>query len=227
MSASEQAQPSPVVVPVSRHDRFAELVSRPGFWIAFIALLFSVVLARAFRSPPVEAPELDLPLPAFSLTDHHGDTVTLADLRGIVWVANFVFTSCPTVCPKLTKRMEQIEHRAKNLGDSYHLVTITVDPENDTPERLAQFASNYHVDPRRWSFLTGPLDVIEPTVVQGFKMAMGKEESSPGLFSIFHGERLVLVDQRGHIRGYFEADDAGVDEILRQMGILANQPPAP
>lgn len=207
------------------HDRFALLIAKPWFWVVFVGLVFSVVLGRAFRAEVPTPPELDLALPAFVLTDQNDRPFRSEDLLGKVWVANFMFTSCPSVCPKLTKRMEQIEHRAKNMGDAFYLVSFTVDPENDTPERLRAFAGLYHVDPRRWSFVTGPLDAIEGTVVSGFKMAMGKEETSPGLFSIFHGERLVLVDQRGHIRGYYEADDEGVDELLRMMGVLANSPP--
>ncbi len=130
------------------------------------------------------------------------------------------------MCPKLTARMSEIQHRSRHLGEAFHLVTFTVDPENDTPQVLAAYAQLYHANGARWSFLTGPLDQLEATIVKGFKIAMGKEESEPGsgLFSIFHGERLVLVDQEGNIRGYYEANEVGMGELLRNAGILANMP---
>src|SRR5271154_6798529 len=120
--------------------------------------------------------------------------------------------------------MAQIQRRARNLGQAFHLVTFTVDPENDTPERLAAYAASYHADPSRWTFLTGSLASIETTVVKGFKIAMGREPADDGstLFSIFHGEKLVLVDADGVIRGYYDADDAGTDDLLRDADILAN-----
>ena len=82
------------------------------------------------------------------------------------------------------------------------------------------YAASQRLPLERWTFLTGPLDQIESTVLNGFKIAMGKKESSPGLFSIFHGERLVLVDQQGVIRGYYEANDDGLDAILRDARAL-------
>jgi protein SCO1/2 len=203
-------------------DRIASLVIRPSFWALIVALVVAVQVGHVMRGKLPEPPALRLQLPPFELVNQRGQRFGLDDLRGRVWIANFVFTSCPTVCPKLTRRMQEIQHRGRHLGDGLRLVTFTVDPEVDTPEVLAAYAKEHHAG-ARWTFLTGPLGEIETTVVKGFKIAMGKEEASPGIFSIFHGERLVLVDQAGAIRGYYEADDAGITQILRDAGILANR----
>jgi protein SCO1 len=204
--------------------RVARLVGSPWFWAIAIGFVFVMPLVRGVGTRPPQPPPMKLALPAFTLTDQRGQAYGSADLKGRIWVADFVFTSCPTVCPKLTQRMQVVAHRARNLGQAFHLVTFTVDPENDTPERLAAYAREYHADASRWTFLTGPLGDVETTVVKGFKVAMGKEPSEPGssLFSIFHGEKLVLVDADGNIRGYYDADDAGIDELLRNTEILVN-----
>jgi protein SCO1 len=204
--------------------RLSALVGRPLFWLVFVGLIALFPIVRALRHPVPKPPALKIPLASFVLTDQRGRPFGLDDLKGRVWVADFVFLSCPSVCPELTRRMAKIQHRARNLGEAFHLVTITVDPENDTPARLASYATSYHADPSRWSFLTGNLGDIETTVVKGFKIAMGKEPSSEGssLFSIFHGEKLVLVDGDGAIRGYYDADDAGVDDLLANADVLIN-----
>jgi protein SCO1 len=206
----------------SLHERFARLLTRPWFWVAWVVLGFVLPLGRALGRDLPKPPALHLALPAFNLIDQRGQPFGLSDLRGHVWVADFVFTSCPTSCPKLTKKMRQIQHRARHLGDAFHLVTFTVDPANDTPEVLAAYAAEYQADTRRWSFLTGPLGDVEPTVVQGFKIAMGREDGGAGLFSIFHGEKLVLVDQEGFIRGYYDADDEGTSALLKDLALIAN-----
>lgn len=206
----------------SVHAFIARIVGSPKGWAILLALFCVVPIGRTLAREVPKPPALKMPLPAFELTNQRGERVTLETFRGKVWVADFVFTSCPIVCPKLTQRMVQIQHRSRNLGDAFHLVTFTVDPENDTPERLAAYAASYHANPGRWSFLTGSLGDLETTVVKGFKLAMGKEETSPGIFSIFHGERLVLVDQDAAIRGYYEATDGGVSDLMRDIGILVN-----
>jgi protein SCO1 len=206
------------------HDRVAALVSRPWFWVLWVALGFILPIGRALGRDVPHSPSLRLPLPAFELVDQRGQPFGLEDLKGRIWVADFVFTSCPTVCPKLTQRMKEIQHRAHHMGDAFRLVTFTVDPETDTPEVLSAYAASYHIDTRRWYFLTGPLRDVEPTVIQGFKMVMGKDEvpAGSGLFSIFHGEKLVLVDAEGAIRGYYDADDEGTSLLLRDVGLVAN-----
>lgn len=215
--------------PSSRlEERISTLVAKPVFWVLFVGLIALFPFVRALRHPVPPPPSLKLPLAAFSLTDQKGRPYGLDDLKGRVWVADFVFTSCPTVCPKLTEQMAKIQRRSRHLGQAFHLVTITVDPENDTPEVLAKYAATYHADYSRWSFLTGKLGDVEATIVKGFKIAMGKEaldggpSDGKGLFTIFHGEKLVLVDAEGNIRGYYDADDAGIDEMLRVTEILVN-----
>lgn len=225
-AATGPATESKPSAPIRREHWFSALVGKPWFWVLGIALIVIGPLSRALshRVPP--PPAMKIPLPAFELTDERGQPFGTEQLKGRVWAADFVFTSCPTVCPKLTARMAQIQHRSRHLGEAFHLVTFTVDPENDTPEVLAAYAQSYHANGARWSFLTGRLDALETTIVKGFKIAMGKEESEPGsgIFSIFHGERLVLVDQDGNIRGYYEANEVGMGELLRNAGILANVP---
>lgn len=200
----------------------APRVMKPSFWVIFFAILVIGPISRTLAREPPKPPEMKLALPDYELTNERGERFGSAQLRGRVYVADFVFTTCPTVCPKLTQRMAKIQHRSRNLGTAFQLVTFTVDPENDTPERLAAYARSVHANPARWTFLTGPLGDVEKTVVKGFKLAMGKEEVGEGIFSIFHGERFVLVDQNGMIRGYYEATDEGVDALLRDAGILAN-----
>ncbi len=188
--------------------------------LAAFALAGVMIYATVLRAPA--APSLKLALPAFELKSEKGVVFGSKDLHGKVYVADFVFTTCPTVCPKLTRTMAEIQRKTSDLGDRFHLVTFTVDPETDTPEVLAAYAKSYEADPARWTFLTGPLDQIETTVVKGFKIVMGKEESSPGsgILSIFHGERLVLVDGEGNIRGYYDANPEGIDAIVRDARAL-------
>jgi len=222
-SPSNESAPPPLGAALQA--RVAALVGRPLFWAALFSIVSLVLVGRTMTRELPKPPKLDLPLPAFELTNQDGQGFGSADLRGKVWIADFIFTSCPTVCPKLTKRMAELQQRGRNLGEAFHLVSFTVDPESDTPEKLAAFAREYHPNPRRWSFLTGPLGEVETTVVKGFKIAMGKEEVAPGLFSVFHGERFVLVDQKGSIRGYYENSDEGLDDLMRDVGIIVNLPP--
>lgn len=184
------------------------------FWLIAIALFGVLLTTRVILARRMAQLPMLVELPAYSLTNEQGEKFGATNLRGKAYVANFVFTSCPVICPKLTKRMVQVQDRTKDLGDALRLVTITVDPENDTPEVLRAYSQKYGADPARWVFLTGPLTEIEPVVVKGFKMMMAKKEATPGLFEIVHGERLVLVDGKGFVRGFYEANDEGVDKLV-------------
>ena len=185
--------------------------------LAFVSLFaVRMLLAQRLSALPVL-----VELPAYQLTSEQGQAFGAENLRGKAYVANFVFTSCPSVCPRLTKRMAEVQERTKDLGDALHLVTFSVDPETDTPEVLRGYAQKYGADPKRWVFLTGQLTDIEPVVVKGFKMVMGKKETTPGMFEIVHGERFVLVDGKGFVRGFYEATNEGIDKLIVDARKLA------
>ena len=135
-------------------------------------------------------------LPDFSLTNQNGKTITTADLKGKVWVADFFFTSFQGVCPVMTARMSKLD---KTLGDKgLHLLSISVDPATDTPEKLTEYAKNFEAKDN-WQFLTGEKSKIIDLSVKGFRLSLGEDPMS-------HSQRLVLIDNRSHIRGYYSID---------------------
>ena len=163
----------------------------------------------------------DLPtyVPEFSLIDINSKPVTLADLKGQVWVANFFFTSCPAQCPAMNLRMGQIQ-RALPDGAAAKLVSITVDPDNDSPEVLAEHAKTFHAKDDRWLILTGDKQAIIRLAKEGFKLPAGENPND-------HSLRLALVDRDGRIRGYYNStDEKSVAELQEQLNELlkANGP---
>jgi len=195
----------------------------PVTWIVLCGTLFALPLARSMvRSMPPPPPVYG-PVPDFALTDENGAPFHRKQLDGKVWVADFIFTHCPTACPLLSKRMEKIQKRTRQLGPAFHLVSFSVDPEHDTPVELNAYARRFHANPRGWSFLTGPLADVQSAVTDGFKIYFGKEKAENADFmTIVHGEHLVLVDQRARIRGYYEANDDGVDRLVEDVALLVN-----
>jgi protein SCO1/2 len=179
-------------------------------------------LFRRWASAGPELPHLGR-VPTFALRDQRGQAVGPGDLAGSPWVVDFVFTGCSEACPRLSARMAELDHRLKTRGVRGHLVSITIDPANDTPERLAAYAARLGADPDRWRFLTGPADAIERAVVDGFKQGIDREAASEaaGGFTLVHGNRFVLVDARGEIRGYYDAlADEGLSALERDLAAL-------
>jgi protein SCO1/2 len=203
----------------------SRLVARPAFWLALLAIPAAWPLIWSLKTPvPPKLPVLAT-LPTFRLTDQAGRPFGTQELEGRAWVASFIFTRCATICPAITTRMTRIQARTRNLGSAFHLVSFSVDPEFDTPERLQAYAQAHRASPRLWSFLTGPEAEVKEAVVNGLKVAMGREQGADGRFDgIFHGSHLVLVDQRGRVRGYYDSDDPEVvDRVTRDAGLLANR----
>ena len=211
--------------PPSR-DRLKTLVGNPLVWGALLALLFGLPLVRSLTRRLGTAPVVLGTLPAFTLTDQRGQPFGTRELAGKVWVANFIFTSCEGVCPLLSERMAEVGRRGRKLGPDFHLVSISVDPERDTPDKLAAYGARFGANPASWSFLTGPIPALEATVVDGFKVGMGREPDADGglgAWQIFHGENLVLVDRRLRIRGYFPATPEGLDSLMTAVQRVVNE----
>lgn len=148
-------------------------------------------------------------LPSFALVDQNAQAFGSADLEGVVWVADFVFTSCPSRCPLLTRAMSRIQTEIRTQGwDDVRLVSISVDPDTDTPQVLAEYAKKHGADPELWHFLTGPREQVWNLSVEGFKLPVA-EAAEPGIGGpILHSNKFVLADRRGQIRGYYDAMDS-------------------
>ncbi len=144
----------------------------------------------------------------FTLVNQANEPVSAASLRGKVWVADFFFTHCPTICPRITRRLRALQVATSSDNPPLSLISFSVDPENDTPPVLLAYAHQYQADLRSWSFLTGDLSVVKRTVIEGFKLALdGKPDPSAENGGIIHGSHLVLVDRTLAIRGYYLTDD--------------------
>ncbi len=144
-------------------------------------------------------------VPDFSLTERDGTGVSLGQLRGKVWVADFIYTSCADTCPLQTAMMAKLQEEFAGKAD-LQLVSFTVDPERDTPEALASYAARYRADPKRWYFLTGQRGQILKLVQDGFHLAVA---ALPGASepdgTIAHSPRFVLIDRQARIRGYYDS----------------------
>ncbi len=146
----------------------------------------------------------------FKLTDQLGHGFTADRLRGKVWLANFIFTRCPTICPALTRQMWEIQQGTRDLGDRFRLVSFSVDPDFDTPEVLRDYAHLHQADEETWSFLTGPIEELRLTIVEGFKIAMVRVGDD--FQSSSNGTHFVLVDGVGRMRGYYDPKAEGFGE---------------
>ncbi len=153
------------------------------------------------RAGSLEALGVHGQVPDFSLVERSGRRVTLADLQGKVWLANFIYTECAETCPTQSLQLSRLQGEFATTPD-LRLVSITVDPEHDTPEVLARYAERYRADPERWLFLTGAKRAIYALARDGFKLGVVDQQ---GL--IMHSPRLVLVDRQARVRAYQRPDD--------------------
>jgi protein SCO1/2 len=178
-----------------------------------------------------EPPPVLMTLPEFSLLDHDGAAFGPEQMRGKVWVVGFVFTSCPSVCPAISRSMQhfQVDYiAASKLEDHIGMLSITVDPERDTPEVFRQYAVDLGADLEHWPFVTGAPDAVRELVGGGFKLGVGERESggTDGAgYDIRHSSKLALVDRFGNVRGFYSTDKAGLDELYhRALATLRAEP---
>jgi len=222
-----------------------------GGLAAAVAVAVVPALVRPARGPGGGPPpgatvleNLDVygSVPPFSLVDRSGRTVSRDDLRGTVWVTNFIYTECTETCPTQSLQLARLHGEFADASD-LRLVSITVDPGRDTPEVLARYAERHGADPHRWLFLTGDkrdihclarglrLSVVDPadatppacdgSAARLSALALAWLAPGPALAThgsqglVMHSARLVLVDRAGRIRAYHLATEADSLERLR------------
>jgi protein SCO1 len=159
-------------------------------------------------------------VPAFALTAQNGAAFSNDSLKGKVWVANFIFTTCNGPCPRMSAQMRRLQVallKKPETLQSVRLVSITVDPQHDDPPVLLAYSNRFQADPRIWSFLTGPEAEIRKLSADTFHVntAVNLRE---------HSTRFILVDGKARIRGYYEASDATMlDQLTEDIDKLRKE----
>ncbi|MBK9167577.1 MAG: SCO family protein [Bryobacterales bacterium] len=155
----------------------------------------------------------------FALTAHTGEAVTLDDLRGRVWVADFIFTNCAGPCPRMSALMRQVQELVQTV-DGVSLISFTVDPDRDTPEVLTEYARRFQAREPLWRFLTGDRQTLHELKLESFKL--GNVDGS-----LNHSTRFVLIDAQGRIRGYYGTETSSpVREVVAAIKQLLEEQPS-
>ena len=198
-------------------------------WKATLLLIPLVTAALLFWLRQVQVQHLanrSMPsygsVPNFNLVNQDGHTFGSAQLNGKIWIADFIFTTCPGPCPMISTRMSELQKPLEKTD--VHLVSVSVDPEKDTPEVLRDYAGKLRAQPERWDFLTGPRATIYSLSRDGFKLGVSDGSDETG--TPVHSTRVVLVDRRGAIRGYYDAlaPDAVTKLLADTNHLLREQP---
>jgi protein SCO1/2 len=208
--------------PVPTDDIVAGRMRRLGWAGAFLAFVLAVAMGYSMWKASLRRDVEQLPViravPEFSLTDQNGQTVTKDDLRGHIWIADFIFTRCAGPCPLMTARMLEMQ-KALVKTPEVKLVSVTVDPAYDTPEVLKAYAEANFADPDRWKFLTGDKAVIEKLVTEGFMQHLSEENGEP-----VHGTMFLIVDGNGMVRSARMLEDPElIPKVLMDTGNLLRE----
>ncbi len=206
------------------HDRIADSVGRPGFWLCFVVIIASYPFYRAFTQ------QLPEPLPAlsqvadFELATEHGEPYGTKQLRYKMWIVASICTACSDQVVEMGERLFQVQHRSRGVGKAFRVVTITRDPERDTPKALEAWAKGLRYSPRMWTLLTGPkahLDTIHDDIFNSPAVQKELPSTRPDLEMRY---KVALIDTVGQVRGYFDIrTDEGLESLLGSMRMVINR----
>jgi protein SCO1/2 len=176
-----------------------------GYFVAGILLIilpvsFYFYFDSKVPAPP-PAPKEFGPAPYFNLTTQDSTSLSSDDLKGFIYIADFIFTNCESVCPKISELMEKFQESYKD-EPRVRFVSFSIDPERDSIKVLKQYSKKYNALENKWFFLTGNGSVIRDSIgVKGFKVPVVPDDPKDGQYS--HTDRFILVDGDGIIRGYY------------------------
>lgn len=231
MSVIETHSDSPqAFAPVEEHDARLSIARRIRMGIVALAAATGFFLwALTWNTgPQVAVPPQSGPLPLisevpdFSLTERSGRTITKADLLGSVWIADFIFTRCSGPCPDLSAKLRGLQYAFADAPD-VKLVSICLDPENDTPANLVHYADRFQAQPDRWWFLTGTDEkYIHGLVEKGFLQSVVPEgDGSP----LMHSTYFVVIDRQGRIRAAHDGvAKSAHGNLIRDVRALLAEP---
>lgn len=180
--------------------------------LASACAIIGAVLHRSVAQRPVTVLPDYGALPDFLLTDHRRQPINQGQLAGSVWIADFIFTRCAGQCPMMSAQLAALQKAFAGVP-GIQFISFTVDPDHDTPKILAEYARHYATEATRWRLVTGSKQALYTLAQAGFRLGVGADGSP--VEPITHSVRFVLVDQAGHMRGYYDAtDDTAMDRLL-------------
>lgn len=160
-------------------------------------------------------------IPPFSFTNQYGDTITEKIVEGKIYVTDFFFTSCPTICPVMKRQMTKVYNEFKGNPDVM-ILSHTIDPEHDTPKVLNTFAKDLGIEGDQWQFLTGPKENIYAIGQKSYLSAAQEDKTAEGGF--LHSGAFILIDKDKYIRGMYDGTtEEGTQKLLKDMKILLEE----
>ncbi len=155
-------------------------------------------------------------VPAFTMTDSQGHSFDSKELAGKAWVVDFIYTNCPGPCPRMTSQMHKVEEQVKSDSD-VRLVSISVDPQRDTPPVLNDFARRFGGPTEQWFFLTGSPKTVHMLAYDTFHVG-------DLISKMDHSTKFMLVDKHGNIRGYYSSfEEDGIPAMLKDLTALRHE----
>ena len=189
--------------------------------ITFILLIFGIwaipKIVNKISNPSLVKFEK---VPDFSFTNQEGQTITNKDYEDKVYVVEFFFASCPTICPRMLKNMLKIQDEFYG-NPNFGIASITIDPKRDTSERLKRYTEKHNITLKNWHFLTGEIDVIYKLSNKGFRLYAGESEEAEGGFE--HSGLFALIDKDGYIRSRTVTTGENENPIKFYDGLDAKQ----
>ena len=157
----------------------------------------------------------------FTMTNQNGQTITEKDYENKVYVADFFFTTCPSICPIMTKNMFSLQEKLKTKYPEVKLLSYSVTPEIDTIEQLKRYAIENKVDDEIWNLVTGDKKEIYTLARKSYLVV--QNDGNGGPHDMIHTENFVLIDKENRIRGYYDGTDINeMDRLITEIGMLKN-----
>ena|ERR1035437_5975141 len=154
-------------------------------------------------------------VPAFSFINQNFKPISQEFVKDKIWVADFFFTRCTTICPKMSNHLEKVQKEFAFRSD-FKLISFTCDPERDTPEKLRNYASEYNADTTQWQFATGDKQSLYHFARKGLNVVATDGDGGPDDF--IHSQNLVLVDKQGYVRGYYDGtNEQAVQQLIKDI----------
>lgn len=181
-----------------------------------LVVVLTLILALAACIHPASSLPVYSDVPEFQLTAQDGQPFDSKVLAGKIWVADFIYTTCPGPCPRMTSQMHEVQNGILKMPD-VKLVSFTVDPARDTPQVLAAYAKLHGASAEHWYFLTGPPSTLQKLDRDTFKL--GNLNAT-----LEHSTRFVLVDRQSRIRGYYDTSESqSIPKLIESIYALARE----